>query len=357
MRLLKVITLLIGLSCSFAQAGLFPETEIEHERVTVIAPGSRVLLEAEITDPARVDRVRCYFRTAADSDYLFTPMIKTTGDVYSCPIPAIKISSASLEYLFVVVNKKAQVIRSKIYTVEIRHQTTLPPWQQLVSNEDKLKIYDELDLVSYVPDAFNDSKVDIVPIEDKDDLFGLKVDIYGIDQLPVSLKAVPGYFGGFSIETDGTVWPVKGYAVDLKHDDLSALHSFIRVIHEDALNLTGDNWQGEFYRTDSSGRQSITASATHSGNSIDIDTSRSNSSIAGRFVGDINSKGDMFVYDVYDNEIWTTYFGPARQERFVLADFVYKPIAGQPRPPLYIVEMDRELPPHFNIAPIMELLL
>jgi len=58
----------------------------------------------------------------------------------------------------------------------------------------------------------------------------------------------------------------------------------------------------------------------------------------------------MFVYDKHDNEIWTTYFGPARQVRFVLADFVYKAIAGQPTPPLYVVEMDRELPPHFSIA-------
>ena len=357
MKLLRIFIALIGLYCGCVQAGSYPETMIKHKPITLLAPSHRLLLEAEITDPAHIDKVRCYFRVAASAGYLFTPMTRTTGDAYNCSIPAVRNASGSLEYLIVVKNKRSQVIRTRTYISEIRHQETLPKWQRLLDNESSLTIFDELNLVTRVPTGFNDRNLKLAHINNRNDLFGLKIDIYNIAQVPASLKVMPGYFGGFSIDEAGDVFPVEGYAINLKLSDVSFLKSVLYVIHEDALNLTGENWEGEFYRTDSSSRQSITASAVHSGGSIDIDTSRSNGSIAGRFEGNINSSGDMFVYDKYDNEIWTTHFGPAQQDRFVLADFVYKPVAGQPRPPLYIVEMDRELPPHVNIAPLLELLL
>jgi len=302
MKLYRFLIVFFGVYCGCVHAGLYPDTKIKHDPVTVQTPDHRVTLEAEITDPARIDQARCYFRIAASAEYLFTPMARTIGNIYNCSLPAIAYTSSSLEYLFVVKNKRSQVIRSRTYVSEVRYQDSLPQQQRFVGNDTVLEVYDELEMMSHIPANISDKKLKLVQVGKNDELFGLKIDIYGVSQVPAALHAMPGYFGGFLVDDKGDVYPAEGYAVDIKPKELSQLDFLLHVLHEDPLNLTDDSWE-----------QSITASVVHNGDSIDIDTSRSNNSIAGRFVGDINSKGDMFVYDKHDNEIWTSYFGPTRQ--------------------------------------------
>jgi len=50
----------------------------------------------------------------------------------------------------------------------------------------------------------------------------------------------------------------------------------------------------------------------------------------------------MMLYDQYDNEDWTTYFGPAAELSVIIADFVRAPTLEEPSPPLNIIELTRK---------------
>ncbi len=246
MNLIRLIIVFFGVCCSFAQADLYPNTKIKHDPAPLLAPGHRTLLEADITDPARVDQARCYFRLAASAEYYFTPMTRTVGNTYSCSLPAAALASSSLEYLIVVKNKQSQVIRSRIYHLQIRAQDVLPPQQRSANQESTLEIFDELDANLQVPTNISDKKLKFVRAKNKDDLFGLKIDIYSNSQVPTTLDVMPGYFGGFFVDENGDIYPVEGYAVDIKPKELSQSDFFLHVLHEDPLNLTDDSWEGIF---------------------------------------------------------------------------------------------------------------
>ncbi|MDH3693441.1 MAG: hypothetical protein OER96_02585, partial [Gammaproteobacteria bacterium] len=135
MNFFRLLIVFFGVYCGCVHAGLYPDTKIKHDPATVLMPNHRITLNAEITDPARIDQARCYFRVAASADYLFTPMTRTIGDMYNCLLPAVAYDSSSLEYLFVVNNKRSQVIRSRIFVSEIRHQDSLPEQQRFAGND------------------------------------------------------------------------------------------------------------------------------------------------------------------------------------------------------------------------------
>ena len=108
-------------------------------------------------------------------------------------------------------------------------------------------------------------------------------------------------------------------------------------------DINGDDWAGVYYVTDSSGKTDITASMEHDNNgNMWLRTSRSRR--GHYFTGSLSKDGDMYLIDHYDNEIWTTHFGPATATHVLIADYV-SVASGD----LYIIDLSRELK-RFNKA-------
>ncbi|MEA3291946.1 MAG: hypothetical protein U9Q71_06575 [Pseudomonadota bacterium] len=87
-------------------------------------------------------------------------------------------------------------------------------------------------------------------------------------------------------------------------------------------DLNGDDWVG-YYKSASGKYEPMTAVIDHVGNKVAIQTSIK-SGVASKLSGKINSIGKMILYDAYDNEDWTTLYGPASKNSINLADFVFK---------------------------------
>ena len=86
-------------------------------------------------------------------------------------------------------------------------------------------------------------------------------------------------------------------------------------------DLNGDDWKG-YYKSVQGHYVALTASIDHVGNEVTIQTSKQ-SGVASTLVGKINSVGQMTMYDLYDNQDWTTLYGPASTNSINLADFVF----------------------------------
>lgn len=86
-------------------------------------------------------------------------------------------------------------------------------------------------------------------------------------------------------------------------------------------DLNGDDWAG-YYKSVQGYYEPLTASIDHVGNEVTIQTSK-DSGVASTLVGKINSIGQMTLYDLYDNQDWTTLYGPASTNSINLADYVF----------------------------------
>lgn len=85
-------------------------------------------------------------------------------------------------------------------------------------------------------------------------------------------------------------------------------------------NLNG-NWAG-YYKSIEGHYENLTATITQVGANITIKTTKK-SGVARELKGRINSVGHMLLYDTFDNEDWTTFYGPASARSINLADLVY----------------------------------
>lgn len=90
-------------------------------------------------------------------------------------------------------------------------------------------------------------------------------------------------------------------------------------------NLNG-NWVGYFYDDEGDYHENLTATITHQGKNVAIQTTK-DAGVARSFHGTISAAGSMLMYDDYDGEDWTTYFGPASENSINLADHIF--IDGQ----------------------------
>ncbi len=86
-------------------------------------------------------------------------------------------------------------------------------------------------------------------------------------------------------------------------------------------NLNGDDWAGYFKSIE--GRyEPMTAVIRHVGEKVTIQTSIE-SGVASKLVGKVNGIGQITMIDAYDNEDWTTLYGPVSKNSINLADFVF----------------------------------
>lgn len=111
-------------------------TAIKHKPIQYFVPDNRIKINAEVTDKEVIKLVRCYFRAAGEAGYVFVTMQAGKEGVFESILPSPSKTTQTLEYLFLVVNEKNQVVRSQIFTVDKRDDDTAPAWQQVASKGD-----------------------------------------------------------------------------------------------------------------------------------------------------------------------------------------------------------------------------
>lgn len=88
-------------------------------------------------------------------------------------------------------------------------------------------------------------------------------------------------------------------------------------------DLNGGDWSGSILYKDV-GEDRITATITHVGDQVTIETSRPADSLGHLLTGTITSSGNMYMFDAADGEEWTSLYGPASSNSFALADYVFE---------------------------------
>jgi hypothetical protein len=133
-------------------------TAIKHKSIQYFVPGKRIKIDAEVTDKEVIKLVRCYFRAAGEAGYVFVPMEVRKEGAFESILPAPGKTTQTLEYLFLVVNEKNQVVRSQVFTVDKKDDDKTPAWQQVASEGD-IHVSTELANAPAIPPGFSDSVV------------------------------------------------------------------------------------------------------------------------------------------------------------------------------------------------------
>ena len=179
--------------------------------------------------------------------------------------------------------------------------------------------------------------------------------VYSQADIPDSSGVMQGFFGGFILNpVDKTVEPAQGSAPGLK--PLTVRQSLAAGIFSEKsttraatepVNIAGNNWTGYFFRSDDRRLRDITASISQNGTEVSITTSKSG--LGHHLTGTINSYGDMLVYDSYDEEDWSTHYGPASYTQVKIYDYIWPPEAGEPVPPLNAITLYRPPKPPLEV--------
>ena len=197
-----------------------PSTKIVHDSIPYFVPDNRITLEAIISDDTGVATARCYFHASTGSPFLFVPMILTGGNKYRCTLPALTEDANQLEYLFLVVNRDRQVIRSKVNVANVLVGDEIPAWQTSLRTITPMTVYSELKGIEAMAVSMAYEFMKVETVERSDQRHGFIVDIYSPEQIPDELNAAPGYFGGF-VQDSPVTQPraVEGFGIGLKLPD------------------------------------------------------------------------------------------------------------------------------------------
>ena len=132
-------------------------SKIKHKPIKYFVPEKRIKLEAKVTDKEGVSLVRCYFRAAEQADYVFVAM-NAASSLYQGILPAPSKDTEMLEYLFLVVNGKNQVVKTQTFKINKKDKEKAPAWQQ-VSAEGDIHVSTELAQAPETLQGFTDSIV------------------------------------------------------------------------------------------------------------------------------------------------------------------------------------------------------
>ncbi len=94
-------------------------------------PGFRINLDIKITDEANLLAKRCYFKTKNDKNFAFIDLFHHDDNLYKVILPAPFVNSEEVNYLFVVVNNKKQVSRTKLFTLEEGETKEATTWKEI----------------------------------------------------------------------------------------------------------------------------------------------------------------------------------------------------------------------------------
>ena len=107
-------------------------TKVEHKAPKEkYIPGFRINLDTKITDKAGLLVERCYFKTKNDKNFAFVNMVNKGGSDYQATLPAPFVNSEAVNYLFVVVNKRKEVTRTQMYTIEEGETKEAATWKDI----------------------------------------------------------------------------------------------------------------------------------------------------------------------------------------------------------------------------------
>ncbi len=337
------------------QGSDLPTTVITHESVDYFITHYPLRLQVHVEDQQGITETRCYFRYQSSNQYVFVEPVIVSENTYTCVLPSPNDDVAEIEYFFLVVNNKSQVIRSKKYVVLPKKSSRVPAWQ-LTELPDGYVLYYELNEPPAMKSLLIRSEIDFTVV-DREKWYGYYVNVYDRDSVGF-VTSQEGYFGGFFFDDIREVaFPIKGIiplleSLDGSEDnqlvpaERSAQRHPLKVEGTVGPDIAGDNWSGVFYTTGFNNMEIITAKIvvapwTSTRSYVDIITSKSG--LGHSFTtGWISYLGDMILYDDYDGEDWTTHWGPAKSTRLRILDYIYPPSAEDPNPPKNVIELERE---------------
>lgn len=180
---LFLINLNAGALCAAGQS----TTTIYHSPIDHFAPGSRILIKADVADGKGIKQVRCYFKPQGAADYFFVEM-NAVSDEYQGVLPAMSEAVNHLDYLFLAVNTEDEVVKSQAFRAtkssDDKHAWTGSP-------KADVTVMTEIEN-AVLPEVFTDSV--ILDIVESAGRFGIVAGIY--DGTVSSAASISG--GGLS---------------------------------------------------------------------------------------------------------------------------------------------------------------
>ncbi|KJR43174.1 membrane protein [Candidatus Magnetoovum chiemensis] len=166
-RLVNVLTVVVYLlSLAAISTGEVKAADaaakVKHKPVKYFVPEHRIIVNAEVSDPAGVNLVRCYFKASAQADYVFVGMQPSSGGDYQGILPAPDKTTKTIEYLFLVLNNKKQVVKTQKFTISKNDSKEVPSWQN-VGSKGNIQVSTEVPTTSETLTGFKDSiAIDLV---------------------------------------------------------------------------------------------------------------------------------------------------------------------------------------------------
>ena len=349
-----IILLFLGLFSSIVFADPFPDTAIQHNSIPHFVADDRLLLDVQLNDTTEIVEARCYFKTGLDKSYLYVSMDHLSGESYQCSLPAFKVGSQTLEYFFLIVNGRSQVIRSSSYTTKEADNNVAVNRPLAVVPSTILYVWSELEEIEKDDTGIVDGLVDLNLVKHFNQLYGLRAGVYERVVIPDYYNVMPGYFGGFVFDQIGnTIRPIKGFAPNLSQSlfkklsplDMHQNSADVQLHSSERLDIGGENWSGYFTRTNITTQEPLTATIIQEGSDVTIVTTLTD--LGHELKGTINEMGDMLLYDSYDGEDWTTHYGPASSRSVNIYDYV-PASPGDTETPLNVIVLVR--PPQPPLA-------
>ena len=137
-------------------------TKMKHSPPDYFVPAYRIQLDITVSDPAGINLVRCYFKAAGEADFVFVPMTSTGGSDrgmrFSGILPAPSSATKQIEYLFLAVNNKNNVVKSQSFKLKRKKKDEPPAWQD-IPKEGDIRVSMELDKVPTELRGFSDNIV------------------------------------------------------------------------------------------------------------------------------------------------------------------------------------------------------
>ncbi|MCP3931666.1 MAG: hypothetical protein GY705_21500 [Bacteroidetes bacterium] len=354
-------------------ASPLPKTIIRHQASDSFSNLSDMAVQAYIHNNTEIKEARCYFRFSSEGVFYFREMSKLDDNLFSCFIPTLASKKKEIEYYFLIVNDRKQVIRSASY------------W---------LKRQDEFNQLTTTIERNNKNTVSLDPVL-TESLMGQQMSLIdlSINVLPVTLVSPMNryahrigalssvdcgnivenvYVGGFEVLEFGNVKAIpgsicaserfhffeetntltKGSSPDIIKDN------DIETDTVSYIDIKGKNWEGSHFRSDIEVPYPISAEIVQSSTNVTIETTEVDGLYpAHHFTGTISLTGDMVVVDD-DDQIWTTFYGPASEYSVILADYVDEIDPEELElPPLYVVDLSRDTTETVTLLPGLQLLL
>ncbi|WP_457576174.1 hypothetical protein [Desulfomarina sp.] len=122
---------------------LWSTTTLQHTPPESINSGSRTFLSVIANDREKIESVRVYFKCTGKKDYFFIALRNDVRSKYIGRLPSATPACGKLEYIFLIKNRKEQLIVSQKYTIPVIDSRIIftPP-------ADKLHIYSDSEISS-----------------------------------------------------------------------------------------------------------------------------------------------------------------------------------------------------------------